>query len=193
MTGPILDWRCDCGAMHLRVDPSGGSRVICYCRDCQAFARAAGRPDLLDEAGGSDLYQVAPHQARFETGADRLSALRLTDKGPARWYATCCGTPVANTWPSRALPFVTLFAPGFADRDALGPVTAQAFRRSATAYAPKIAGGMGPVYRAFARRALWAWITGRWRRHPFFDEAGTPLAEPRPLDPQARAAAYADG
>ena len=192
MTGPTIDWCCDCGAMYLKVDPRGGSRVICYCKDCQAFARATGRGDILDEAGGSDIYQVAPHQVRIEAGSDRLAALRLTDKGPARWYVTCCGAPVANTWPTRALPFVTLLSKGFSDREALGPVTAQAFRRSATAYAPKIAGGMGPVYRAFARRAALAWITGRWRCHPFFDASGAPRASPRPLDQEARAAAYAE-
>ena len=30
-------------------------------------------------------------------GADRLTFLRMTEKGPLRWYASCCNTPIGNT------------------------------------------------------------------------------------------------
>lgn len=183
-------WTCACGQTALSVETSGGSRVVCYCEDCQAFARHFKRTDMLDGHGGSDLYQVGPHQVTFQRGEENLAALRLTDKGPARWYASCCGTPMANTWTSPKVPFATMTAAQFDHREDLGPIHAQAFRRHGLGYVEKEGGGMGRVYLAFARRALASFVTGNWRRAPFFHADGTPKAEVRPLDEAARKAAY---
>jgi Family of unknown function (DUF6151) len=53
--------RCRCG--HVRgvaknVEPRAGFRLFCYCRDCQTFARLIERPDMLDPAGGTDMFQM---------------------------------------------------------------------------------------------------------------------------------------
>ena len=58
--GLDLPLRCKCG--HVRgvavdVSPSTGFRFVCYCGDCQAFARFLRRTDVLDAAGGTDIFQ----------------------------------------------------------------------------------------------------------------------------------------
>src|SRR6202011_2265415 len=42
------------------VSPSTGFRFVCYCKDCQAFARFLKRADVLDPAGGTDIFQMPP-------------------------------------------------------------------------------------------------------------------------------------
>lgn len=82
------------------------NRVVCYCDDCQAFARWLGREDLLDAHGGSDIVQLWPSRVRFSEGVDRLRLLRLGPKGLFRWYTSCCKSPAGNTLPSTGSPFV---------------------------------------------------------------------------------------
>ena len=183
-------WTCRCGQTEIEIETRGGSRVVCYCEDCQAFARHFGKTDMLDGRGGSDLYQVLPHQVRFRKGAEHLAAIRLSDKGPARWYAACCDTPMANTWTSPKLPFATMTAVQFDHPETLGPIQAQAFRKQAIGYAEKEGSGMGAVYLSFARRLLGAYLTGKWRLTPFFDGDGTPKAPFRRLTEDERKAAY---
>ena len=128
--------------------------MLCYCTDCQAFARHFGRTDMLDGHGGSDLYQVQPHQVVFLEGEENLAVLRLTGRGPLRWYAACCGTPMANTWTSPKVPFATLTAAQFNDRDSLGPIHAQTFRRDGLGYVEKEGTGIALVLFAFLRRVM---------------------------------------
>jgi len=45
------------------VSPSTGLRFVCYCKDCQAFARFLERADVLDPAGGTDIFQMPPARA----------------------------------------------------------------------------------------------------------------------------------
>ena len=185
-----VTWSCRCGATALEVEISGGSRVMCYCTHCQAFARHFGRTDMLDAHGGSDLYQVAPHQVRFLRGEENLAAIRLTDKGPMRWYAACCDTPMANTWPSPALPFVTMTAVRFDAPDALPRLHAQTFRRDGIGYVEREGGNVARVYFDFARRAIVSRLTGRWKENPFFGADGAPKARYRRLSEDEMKAAY---
>ncbi len=183
-------WSCSCGKTQLSVETSGGSRVLCYCKDCQAFARHFQRTDMLDSRGGSDLYQVQPHQVTFLKGEENLAALRLTNRGPARWYAACCGTPMANTWTSPKVPFATMIASQFERPDDLGPIHAQSFRRDALGYVEKEGSGMPLVYLAFFYRAISSFVTGGWRRSAFFDEEGQPRVAFRELTDDERKMAY---
>ena len=55
--------QCRCG--HVRgtaseFAPSSGFRLVCYCKDCQGFARFLDRADVLDAAGGTDILQMPP-------------------------------------------------------------------------------------------------------------------------------------
>jgi hypothetical protein len=92
--------RCRCG--HVRgiageVSPSTGFRFVCYCTDCQAFPRFLDRADVLDGAGGTDIFQLPPGRVKLTAGADALRCVNLGNRGVFRWYSDCCRTPIANT------------------------------------------------------------------------------------------------
>src|ERR1700722_1625740 len=92
---------CRCGEVQgvvRNASPQNVNRVVCYCDDCQAFLHRLGRTDLLNARGGTDIVQVVPASLAFVRGQDRIKGLRLTPKGIHRWYASCCNTPVGNTF-----------------------------------------------------------------------------------------------
>jgi hypothetical protein len=193
-----LPIRCRCGAVRgslAAAKPSAGNHVICYCDDCQAFAHALGRSgDVLDACGGSEIVQVSPARIRFDAGADKLSCLRLTAKGPLRWYTSCCNTPIGNTLASGAVPFigmlcVCLQAPRETIDAALGPIRARVFRDFATCEPNSLAPGV-PMWRLmlrFVRLLASARLRGEQRRSPFFDaRTGNSVAEPRALSASER-------
>jgi len=174
--------RCRCGALRGVIadyTPSENNRVVCYCDDCQAFARWLGRDDLLDPHGGSDIVQVAPSRLRFTQGADQLRCMRLSGKGIHRWYAACCRQPAGNTLPSARSPFVGLVSAiverpeGRALDDVIGPSFGGIHGRLAT-------GGRPPgVPDRVSFKILWRsvrpllanLVAGRHRPSPFVDPA----------------------
>jgi hypothetical protein len=179
------------------VSPRGGLRFVCYCQDCQAFARFLQRTDVLDAAGGSDIYQMPPGRFRLDAGADALRCVRLSDRGVLRWYTDCCRTPVGNTAGAR-FPVIGVIhsimdhqADGRARADVLGPPLCRIYARSATGPLPPDA-PPPPSLRVFGWRAslMLRWsVRGLARPSPFFDaRTGAPRAEPRVLTPGERAA-----
>jgi hypothetical protein len=78
--------RSQCGAIRGYVAlPAKTVRAICYCRDCQAFARYLARAgDVLDEHGGTDIVATAPSHVRFEQGLDALACMSLSATGILR-------------------------------------------------------------------------------------------------------------
>lgn len=171
-----MEWTCRCGSFAAEVDTHNGIRAVCYCSSCREFAKRCDAEHSLDEAGGSDLYQVAPEAVSFERGADNLTWLRLTQNGPLRWYTTCCNTPVASTLATPAIPFTTLQTHRFSEPNTLPDVSVRVFRRDATARTPDGGKGVMALYLNFAGRALRSRISGGWRRNPFFNDAGKPIA-----------------
>ena len=86
-----------------------GTRVTCYCADCQTAARLCPEPDaLLGPAGGTDIWQTTPDRLTLVRGAEHLEIRRLSPKGLCRWTATCCETPLFNTLERLGFPFVGL-------------------------------------------------------------------------------------
>src|SRR5262249_26834143 len=149
-----LPLRCRCG--HMRgiasdVSPSSGFRFVCYCWDCQAFARFLDRPDVLDPAGGTDIVQLPPAWVKLTAGADALRALRLSDRGVLRWYSDCCRTPIANTAGPRfpiigmIHSFVDHGADGRSCDEVLGPPLCRIFERSACGPLPPDAPAPPPL------------------------------------------------
>ncbi|MBK9265104.1 MAG: hypothetical protein IPM54_35655 [Polyangiaceae bacterium] len=109
-----VELRCACGAVQgfvSEASPATINRAVCYCDDCQAFARFLGRYDIMNDRGGTDIVQVAPSRVRIVAGADKLRAMRLSQKGVFRAYTDCCKTPAGNSLYSPRTPFV-----GFATR-----------------------------------------------------------------------------
>ncbi|MHB8455632.1 MAG: DUF6151 family protein [Acidiferrobacterales bacterium] len=71
--------------------------VVFYCRDWQVFARLLDRTDVLDEAGGADIFQIPPRHMKITAGADAVLCLRLSDRNVYRSYTEYCQTPIGNT------------------------------------------------------------------------------------------------
>jgi Family of unknown function (DUF6151) len=191
-----LPLRCRCG--HLRgvareVSPSTGFRFVCYCTDCQAFARFLERPDVLDAAGGTDIFQMAAECVKLTAGTDAVRCLTFSGK-VLRGYAECCRTPIANTAASPRFPVIALIhsfmsgeAGGRSRDEVLGPALCRIYERSATGPLPANAPPR-PSLGVFAHRAVkvfgW-WARGLGRPNPFFDErTGAPLSAPRVLAPR---------
>ncbi|WP_043764641.1 DUF6151 family protein [Algiphilus aromaticivorans] len=189
--------RCDCGKLQgifRGVAAGSGNRTVCYCRDCQAFARFLERPDVLDAHGGTEVFQHSPRGLVFTEGTAQLACVRLSDKGMLRWYAACCRTPIANTMPASAMPFVGLISAAWdAEGDTLlGPVRNRIQAQSAIGDTGDLEASQGVPLPVFVR-VLWLLIKARLRgdhRHsPFFDAAtGQPRARPQVLSPEARRA-----
>lgn len=186
-----LPIRCSCGAVTgvLRgASGSRGNRCVCYCDDCQSFAHFLGRArDILDEHGGTEVFQTTPALLEITSGAERLASMRLTPKGLLRWYTSCCRTPIGNTLASDTLPFVGLIRACLAADDAtlertLGPIRYRSMGRFAKGDTLGLRiherVPLGLIARIF-RILTAAKLRGDRRRSPFFDPAsGKPVASP---------------
>ena len=180
--------------MAREVSPKKGNRVVCYCRDCQAFARFLDRPDMIDALGGSDIYQTAAARVSITDGVSHLRAMRLSPKGLIRWYTDCCKTPVANTVGGR-VPFSGLVQPimdhATRSRDVvLGPPT-YVHGKGAIGGKPSHAHETAsPRFMFRAARRLLRWlITGQASPSPFFDpKTRAPIVTPEVLTQDQRRA-----
>jgi hypothetical protein len=194
-----LPLRCRCGRVRgiaSGIEPSAGFRFVCYCGDCQAFARFLGRPDVLDAAGGTDIFQMPGGRVKLTAGMDAVRCLRFSPN-VFRWYAACCGTPIANTGGPR-FPVIALIHSFMSDpadarsRDEmLGPPLCGIYEASATGPLPANPPAP-PRIALFALRASrifrW-WWRGLGRPTPFFDDrTKAPLSAPRVLTRSERAA-----
>jgi hypothetical protein len=179
------------------VSPSTGFRFVCYCKDCQAFAHFLGRPDVLDPAGGTDIFQMPPGRVRLIAGTDVVRCLRLSDK-VLRWYTDCCRTPIGNTAANPRFPVVAVVhsfmvheTDGRSRDEVLGAPLCRIYERSAVGPLPPNAPAP-PSLGVFVRRAskiLGWWVRGLGRPSPLFDErTDAPRAEPRELTRAERAA-----
>ena len=185
--------------MTIRVPaPSAGTRVRCFCGDCQTAARLHDRDeDVLTPAGGSDIWHTTPDRISFDTGAEALKISRLSPRGAYRWYAGCCGTLMLSTARNLKLPFVSipLRQPELAQVNSmLGPVRCLAFAASARDHPEAPAGNKG-VYPTAIRmmlRAALAWFSGRAKISPLRQPDGTPIAPVEVITLEARKAAKPD-
>ena len=192
-----LEIACRCGQVRIGLAApswSSGMRVKCYCKDCQTAARALGAEDVLDAAGGTDIWQTTPDQLDIRAGADQLRILRLSPRGIFRWYAACCDTPICNSLPRLGLPFagVILRGPVLAQVEArVGRVVAHV--NTAGAVRGKGAPGadvkFGLAGMAVLRRMAACLISGRATRSPLRQADGTPIAKERVLSLEERKAA----
>jgi hypothetical protein len=198
-----VELRCACGSVQgfvAEASPTTINRAVCYCDDCQAFARFLGRDDVMNDRGGTDIVQVAPSRVRIVAGADKLRSMRLSEKGIFRAYTDCCKTPAGNSLYSARTPFV-----GFATRF----ITLQGSALDAAAGT-----SLGGIYGRFAiggcpegvhekaalglvlRSAGWLlgnFVHGRHTPSPFWTASGEPTSPPRVLTREERVPLYAKG
>ncbi|MEM8770893.1 MAG: DUF6151 family protein [Pseudomonadota bacterium] len=188
---------CDCGAfegvLH-DVTPKAGFHVKCFCRDCQTFPWALGKEaSVLDDNGGTAIFQTSTTRLSIQKGKDNLAALRLTPKGIFRWYAKCCNTPIGNTMPGATFSFVGLLktalqtpAEGASVDAAIGPVRSAAFKKQARGDIAEDYPGLTLSYALSMIGLLFGGaIRGEGKKSPFFSD-GEPIAEPRLIDEAER-------
>ncbi|MFP8780093.1 DUF6151 family protein [Hydrogenophaga sp. RWCD_12] len=192
MTVDTHPLRCRCGALQGQIALGGPtSRMVCYCKDCQAFARYLGPAErVLDAQGGSDVVQLAPHRIRITQGQEHLAVMRLSSKGMLRWYAACCRTPVGNTMTSRNMPFTGLLVQcldSAAVEPAFGPVLATANTQSALGEPKPRAFGLPAALLRILRIVAGSRLSGQYKTNPFFTAAGVPVAQPTVLAADERA------
>ena len=180
--------KCSCGlvqGMAHDVTANSGTRVVCYCDDCQAFARYLGNEDvILDQYGGTDIFQLTPSQVTFEQGVDHLRCVRLSEKGLYRWYTGCCKTPIGNTI-SATVALVGIIHnimddQGQGDKN-LDPVRAYVQGNFAKDGLPAERYNKGFPLGLTLRvigKILMGKIKGKHRPSPFFKENGDPVVEP---------------
>ena len=179
--------QCRCGTLKgLVAHAEAANRGVCYCKDCQAFARFLGQADqILDEAGGTDVVATLASHVTITEGANALACMSLTENGLLRWYASCCNTPIGNTARNFKLSYVGLVhncveTSGAPLDAAFGPVRMRVNTQSATRGRPRATpvATVAAVLRLMASIGR-ARIDGSYRSTPFFDALrGTPVVAP---------------
>lgn len=179
--------RCNCGKLKGTVDRTKDiNRCVCYCADCQAFARFLKRePDILDESGGTSIIQTIPKHVTFLEGTENLACIRLTENGLLRWYAACCNTPIGNTAPNFKLSFIGLIhnclsAEQVSLDDAFGSIRMHVSTQAAIGEPkPKSMGVLAGTLRVMGMVAR-SRLDGSYKQTPFFDPAtGVPIVTPK--------------
>lgn len=176
--GREVELSCRCGAVHGRatnIEPSTVNRIVCYCRDCQAFLHQLKREDLLDAHGGSDIVQLPPAAVSFDRGQEQIRGLRLSEKGLFRFYASCCNTPLGNA-ATPVLPFLGMPAQVFSAADAggldslLGAPRGLVYGQHAVGTPPAGSTALQPALIARLVFAMAKWgLRGLGKPSPFFD------------------------
>ena len=114
---------CCCGRVRAAVRAPAPLHLVCHCDDCGAYVTWASRRGaapcdrrLLEPDGGVRTVQVFKSDITVQSGAQSLAVTRLApDLVPPdrpfvllRVHASCCGTPLFNTW--HELPTCSFFA-----------------------------------------------------------------------------------
>ena len=180
---------CNCGKLKGTLDRTDYvNRCVCYCADCQAFARFLERePEILDRSGGTDIIQTIPANVTFAEGIENLSCMRLTANGMLRWYAACCNTPIGNTFPNLNTSFIGLIHNCLnSEQNSLDRAFGAVDMHLNTKYAigedrPKSTGLISGSLRILSMM-LKARLDGSYKQTPFFVlESGTPIVTPKVL------------
>lgn len=150
----IVPLECACGKVKgiIKVVPGSFFHVHCLCCDCQDFASHLNNKEkILDQHGGSELFQTYPVFMEISEGKDKIACIQLREKGLHRWHTTCCDMPIANTMGSSKVPFIGVsvklmkFANEAIKMETLGPVTMKAFGKYSIGEMPKDAHARFPI------------------------------------------------
>ena len=181
-----LNLACACGkfkAVAKDVGPNIGNRIVCYCHSCQAFPEKLGKADLVvDEFGGTEIYQIPPACVEIIHGAEQIKCLRHSEEGLHRFYTSCCNHPIANA-PGTRMPLIGLIHssdPEPEKRDErLGPIRCHTFPKDASRPLPKDrkANMATWLIRVIAQILTWR-IKGLDKPHPFFHDDGSCIVKP---------------
>jgi hypothetical protein len=179
--------KCTCGKVRgvaINISTTSGNRLVCYCKDCQAFAQYLHREnEILDEYGGTDIFQMPLAHVHVTSGTEYVRCVRLTSKGMHRWYTDCCKTPIGNTL-TAGVPFIGVISTFMDDKDTrnstIGRVRGYMFIKSAKGTFPAdriSAFTFLVILRAFSMMFVWK-LKGLNKPSSFFTSEGTPVSEP---------------
>ncbi len=175
--------RCGCGdteGVAKNVTPRSGAHVKCYCEDCQTFARFLDTSGILDEYGGTRIFQLPPARVQITKGRENVRCIRLSPNGTYRFYTDCCRTPIGNMKGPR-FPFIGLICAfmdtdesevpgkcrGVFGKDAIGDPPGDVAESIPAGVALKAAGLL-----------LWWWLRRGHRPNAFFDVEEGEVAVP---------------
>ncbi len=180
--------RCQCGKLNGQLSHTENStHLMCYCKDCRAFAHYLGRAgDMIDAQGGVDIVVSHPQEITFSSGAEAIACMSLSQEGMLRWYASCCNTPIGNTSRNNKLAFVgmssALLGGPASVESAFGPVRMRSFTENAKGKVASSAIKSLPLMVGFGVKLLRARLGGSYARTPFFKAgAAEPVAAPTVL------------
>ena len=185
-----LPFACACGEVDgwiAQAGPREGDHVVCYCTDCQYFANHLGAGQrVLNPAAGTALFQSRCARMHLRKGRDKLACVHLTKKPTLRWYATCCSTPMFNTYANGRIPYVTtLTANCDPERRGklLGPAIGHLFTNEPIADPGNVHRmSLAKLMRRFFRRMIKDVVSGDRRRSSLFDATTLePIAKPNRL------------
>jgi hypothetical protein len=186
--------RCRCGTLQGSVShPEKASRGVCYCKDCQAFARFLGNTDdILDEMGGTDVVATLHQYLSFTQGSEALACMSLTEHGMLRWYARCCNTPIGNTPRDFKISHVGLIhtclqGPSTSLESSFGPVRMRVNTKHAKGKPKWMPISTVLSVLRFLSSLMRARLDGSYNRTPFFaPDRGTPVVPPKVLTSSER-------
>lgn len=150
----VVKLSCQCGNVQglLNVVKGSSFHVKCLCCDCQSYASKLNNEDqILDEQGGTELFQTYPAYLSITKGQEHIGCMQLSEKGLFRWHTTCCNMPLGNTMRSPNMPFVGIsvkwmqFSGDQEKESILGPVTMKAFGKYARGSMPNDAYARFPL------------------------------------------------
>ena len=187
---PEIKLKCSCGKVRGKtkdINERSGTRITCCCDDCQAFTEYLNQESsVLDQYGGTDIFQMPISNIKITEGTDQLSSLRLSSKGMYRWYAKCCNTPIGNSMGAGG-PFIGVihnFMDHASTRDEeLGKNRGHIQIKFAKQEVPMYLKGspIKIILRSLSKLIVWK-IKGLNIPSVFFNENGKPIAKPSILN-----------
>jgi hypothetical protein len=192
--------RCQCGKVTgtiNKLSAASTNHVVCACDACQAYAHYLGRSDdMLDERGGTNIFQMDPKHFHIETGFSHIETMSVTDKGPLRWYASCCKTPLGNSFRRGGTPFLGVLPictgiKGTSDElvSLVGPVRGEVNMKTKPSFPARLKNGF--MLMRFLWKLLWWRIIGGKSVGSFFNpKTMMPIRRPIKITEDDREALY---
>jgi hypothetical protein len=191
-----LPLRCRCGKLQGHVVPSTSAvRAICYCKDCQAYARFLGTQGVADRDGGTEVVAMLPRHVHFTAGLELLACLSLSERGLLRWYASCCSTPIGNTPRDLKIPYAGMvhscLDTGSKIESSFGRRRVAVNTKSARNAIPSTPIATTLAVLRLMTSSLGVRLTGSYRDNPFFvPDTGAPIRPIHVLTSDERRQAY---
>ena len=190
--------RCRCGGLQGSIDiDKAAARAVCYCKDCQAYARFLGHEtDVLDDKGGTEIVATLPSSFHITSGIERLGCVSLKRRGILRWYATCCKTPIGNTPRDPKVSYLGVVKACLPDSEQaltqrLGVAGCLVNTESALAKVNKTPLASAVAIARIGAMIFGARLSGKYKNNPFFKpDSSIPVVTPHVLSEEERRPLY---